>query len=587
MLWCKALPRSLFSDFSKSMKRLRWQLLIVFLALIAIGVLLLGQQPVTVQPLSPEPITGGNYTEGLIGQFSRLNPILAYYNAADRDVNRLIYSRLIYFDDRGLPQPELAESWGISRDGTVYNFSLRIDALWHDGTPVTSADVVYTINLLKEPALPIPEDLRQFWSEIEVEALDEHTIQFRLPEPFAPFLDHLSFGILPFHRLGGQTPEGLVNDPYNMTPVGSGPFRFEQLIVEDDLIKGVALTAFDDYFDGRPFIDQVIFRYYPDAASALAAYQAGEVSGISQITPEILKAALAEPDLNFYTGRLPELALILLNLDDEGMPFFQDAEIRKALLMGLNRQWMVDRVLNSQAAIADGPIFPNTWAYYDGISRIDYDADKAVQAIKAVGYTIPASGGAVRTNEDGVAFSFTLLHPEGEPYTSLAAIIRENWQALGIGVELRAIPYDELISNYLDTRNYDAALVDLNLFRSPDPDPYPFWHQTQATGGQNYSQWDDRQASEYLEQARIVVDPTERTRLYRNFQVRFANALPALPLYYPMYTYGVDAQVQGVRIGPLFDTPDRFASVNDWFLYAERSAGGDQFDQPTPFPLEP
>ncbi len=564
------------------MKRLRWQLLIVFLALIAIGVLLIGQQPVTVQPLAPEPVTGGSYTEGLIGQFSRLNPVLAYYNAADRDINRLIFNSLVYFDDRGLPQPELAESWGISLDGTVYNFSLRVDAVWHDGAPVTSDDVLYTLSLFKDPALPIPEDLRLFWSEIEAIALDEHTIQFRLPEPFAPFLDYLTFGILPAHKLSNQTPAGLIDDPFNMTPVGSGPFRFEQLIVEDGQIQGVALAAFDDYFNGRPFIDQIIFRYYPDATSALAAYQAGEIRGISQITPEILNAALAEPNLDFYTGRLPELSLILLNLDDQGSPFFQNADIRKALLMGLNRQWMVDRVLNSQASIADGPIFPNTWAYYDGIARIEYNPDEAIKTIKAAGYTIPASGGAVRTNEDGEAFSFTLLYPDEEPYASLAALVQENWRALSIGVELRAVPYNELISNYLDTRNYEAALVDLNLFRSPDPDPYPFWHQTQATGGQNYSRWDDRQASEYLEQARIVVDPAERTRLYRNFQVRFANELPALPLYYPMYTYAVDAQIQGIRIGPLFDTPDRFASVKDWFVYAERNTGSDLVDQPTP-----
>jgi peptide/nickel transport system substrate-binding protein len=89
--------------------------------------------------------------------------------------------------------------------------------------------------------------------------------------------------------------------------------------------------------------------------------------------------------------------------------------------------------------------------------------------------------------------------------------------------------------------------------------------------------WDDRQASEYLEQARIVVDPAERTRLYRNFQVRFANELPALPLFYPMYTYGVDAQIKGVRIGPLFDTPDRFSTATSWHLFTER---GGEYEAP-------
>ncbi len=553
------------------MKRLRWQILIVILALIAIGLLLAGQQPVEVVPIAPEPVTGGSYTEGLIGQFSRLNPLLAYYNPADRDVNRLLFSSLVRFDDRGLPQTELAESLGISRDGTVYNVSLRKNALWHDGTPVTSADVDFSIEILKNPALPFPEDLRAFWTEIDVVILDDYTIQFRLPEPFAPFLDYLAFGILPAHKLQGQTPEGLINDPFNLNPVGSGPYRFEQLIVEDGQISGVALAAFDDYFEDRPFIDQVIFRYYNDPVTAMTAYQDGEIQGISQVTTEILPQALKEQELNLYTGRLPELSLILLNLDNQQTPFFQEVALRNALLMGINRQWIADHLFDSQVTLADGPIFPNTWAYYEGISRIDFNPDQAVNLLREAGYTIPAEGGSTRANEDGVFLSFTLLHPNSDTNTALAEFIRQDWAALGIDVQLQAVSYDELINNHLETRNYQAALVDLNLSRSPDPDPYPFWHQTQITGGQNYSKWDDRQASEYLEQARILVDPEERTRLYRNFQVRFAGELPALPLFYPMYTYGVDAEVKGVRIGPLFDTPERYSTVTDWFLYAERS----------------
>jgi peptide/nickel transport system substrate-binding protein len=129
------------------------------------------------------------------------------------------------------------------------------------------------------------------------------------------------------------------------------------------------------------------------------------------------------------------------------------------------------------------------------------------------------------------------------------------------------------VNDYLSPRQYQAALVDLNLARSPDPDPYPFWHQEQATGGQNYSQWNDRQASEYLEQARITTDITERARLYRNFQVRFAQELPALPLYYPVYTYAVSIEVQGVRIGSLFDTSNRFDTITSWFLLTKLSSG--------------
>jgi peptide/nickel transport system substrate-binding protein len=130
-----------------------------------------------------------------------------------------------------------------------------------------------------------------------------------------------------------------------------------------------------------------------------------------------------------------------------------------------------------------------------------------------------------------------------------------------------------LQDDYLEPRDYQAALVELNLARSPDPDPYPFWHQSQIISGQNYSQWDDRQVSEYLEQARVTDDMSERAKRYRNFQVRFASELPALPLFYPVYSYGVDSEVRGVSMGPLYDTSDRFNNLASWFLITSPVAG--------------
>lgn len=554
------------------MKRLRWQLLIVVVALVLIAVLLIGQQPVIVQVFEPEPVTGGVYVEALVGSLSRLSPILDTHNQADKDINRLIYSSLVRFDDRGLPQAELAESWGISRDATIYNFSLRTDARWHDGEKVTSTDVLFTIELLRSPDLPTPEDIRALWLEVEVTALDDLTLQFRLPEPYAPFLDYLTFGILPARYFEGMEAVDVIDAAFNLSPVGSGPYQFENFIVEDGEITGVSLTSNNSYYQGRPFIDQIIFRYFPDDTKALAAYQNEEVQGISQVTSASLKEALKEENLNLYTGRLPELSIIFFNLDHPKTAFFQDASIRKALLMGINRQWMIDHLMGGQAAIADGPIFPNTWAYFDGISRIEYDPDQAKNAIREAGYTIPASGGLVRSKEDEF-FSFTMLYPEGDGYAVIAQAIQKDWSDLGVEVILEAVPYESLIADYLETRLYEAALVDINLSRSPDPDPYPFWHQTQATGGQNYSLWNDRQSSEYLEQARIIRDPAERTRLYRNFQVRFFNEIPALPLFYPMYSFGVNTEIQGVRTGPMFDPSDRFMDISEWFLFSERLIG--------------
>ena len=563
------------------MKKLRLQLLIAIVALVAIGILLLSQQPALQQITPVQPTTGGVYSEGLIGSFGRLNPVLDYYNQVDRDVDRLIFCSLIQFGDKGIPESNVAESWGISADGKVYNFSIRDNAVWHDGQPVVSDDIVFTTELFRDERLPFPQDQRELWKQIETIKLDERTLQFRLPEPFAPFMDYLTFGILPKHILENVSVDQLLNHEFNLKPVGCGPYQFDHLTSENGQVKSVTLTAFEDYYRGRAYIDQVVFHYYPDGASALIDYQEGDIVGIGQVTEEILPGVMGEPDLNLYTGQLPELMLIYLNLNNSTVPFFQDVNIRRALLMGINRQWIIDRILGGQSILAHGPIFPGVWAYYENIEQVAYDADKALAMLKEDGYTIPAEGGNVRAKE-GVALSFEMVYPDTARHKEIAEAIQKDWLQLGVQVKLKPLPYQDLISQYLEPRNYQAALVDINLARTPDPDPYPFWDQAQINDGQNYAQWDDRQASEFLERARITINMDERAKNYRNFQVRFTTEMPALPLFYPVYSYAVDNQVQNVRVGFFFDPSDRFSTILEWYLRSKRPVGAEIQPSVTP-----
>lgn len=551
------------------MKQLRWQILVVVLTLVLVGALLLSQQPI-VQTILPQPTSGGVYTEALIGAMSRINPLLDRNNMADHDVGRLIFSGLIKFDSRGIPRPDVAESWGSSQDGTIYNFSIRPDAVWHDGQPVTTDDVIFTIDLMKSEISFYPQDVKAMWNEVEVRRLDEKTMQFRLPEPFAPFLDYLTFGLLPQHILGAIPADQILNAEFNLNPVGCGPYQFDHLLVEDGQITGVVLNVFDDYYGQTPYIPQIVFRYYPSAGAAMDAYQQGEVLGISQITQETLNKALAEENLALYTSRRPELSLVLFNLNNDDVPFLQEATLRKALLTGLNRQHIINELLRGQAIPADGPILPGSWAFYTGVEHIEYDPNAAVQSLQREGYAIPAAGGDVRA-KDGQPLAFELLHPDDALHTAIAKDIQSDWAQLGVQVTLVPMPYEQMIYKNLTEHQFQAALVDLNLSYTPDPDPYPFWHQAEAVGGQNYSQWDNRAASEYLERARITADLNERARLYRNFQVIFAAELPALPLYYPTYTFAVDVQINGVQAAPLYDTSDRLGNISDWYLVTRRS----------------
>ena len=550
------------------MKKFRWQIIIILVTGLVMGLLLLSEQT-GFRLVSPVPTSGGVYNEALIGSLQRLNPVLDYYNSADRDVDRLIFSSLIRFDDKGLPKADLAKVWGISYDGLIYNFELRENAKWHDGTPVKAEDVLFTIDLMRDPDSVLPEDIKKIWTDVEVVVLSDTLIQFKLQEAFTPFIDYLDFGILPKHILGGMTYMEMINSQFNLNPVGSGPYQFDSLVVENNQIKGVILSSNPDYYLEPAYINDFVFRYYMDASSAYAAYQEGVVQGISKVSQDVLPQVLNNSDLALYSAIEPRFSIVLFNLDNSDVSFLQDAAIRRALLLALDRRGMIDRILGGQGAIADVPVLPNNWAYYNGNTRADQDVSAAEKLLKETGFVIGENSNI--RSKDGVKLSFKMIYPDDETHAAIAQAIQADWLKVGVSVEIVPLSYDTLILDHLQPLTYEAALIDIDYTNSPDPDPYPFWDQAEQSGGQNYSQWENRTISQYLEEARVLLDTGERAKLYRNFQVVFADELPALPLFYPVYNYAVDKSIQGIRLGSWYDTSDRFDNVTQWYILAQKS----------------
>lgn len=546
------------------MKKFRWQILIVLITGLVVGLILFFQQdqdrPETVS--TPSPISGGTYTEALVGKFLRLNPMLDHFNQPDRDIDRLIFSSLLRFDANGLPVGDLAESWHVSPDGTVFTFNLKSEAVWHDGTPVNSQDVVYTVSLLQSDSNLVPQDLRDFWHQITVSPISDVSLEFALPAAFSPFLDYLSFQILPSHLLGNLNLDEMVDHPFNLAPIGSGPYRFDSLETENGTITGVNLAAYDYYFGGKPFIDEIRFRYYTDESSALDAYQEGAVDGLAEIALSDIDRVLNQQGLNLYSSRQPRLSIVFLNLRNPNAAILQQVDFRKALMAGINRQGIIDEVLLGQAVLAQGPIMPGNWAYYDGQESYRYDADGSRQILAGMGLTLDASG---RLNFEGAPLELTLALQDDPKHLAAGELLQKNWQDLGVIVNLEAKPYQELLSD-LEARAYQMVLIDIDLSETPDPDPYQFWAESQVDGGQNYSQWQNTTASTYLEQARQTTSIELRKRLYRNFQVLFDEELPSLPLFYPVYNYAVKDSIKDLQFGPLYNPADRFNNVNTWYI---------------------
>lgn len=556
------------------MGRLRWQLIIALGGLILVGALLLTQAPGS-ETTPTEPVRGGTYAEAVVGSPTRLNPVLDAFNPVDREIDRLIYTGLVRFDSTGAPQPDLAANWAISADGTSYTVTLRDDARWHDGSPVTSDDVIYTFSKLQDEDYPGPADLREMWSQISLTRIDGLTVQFKLPEPFAPFLDYLSVGLLPDHLLRGVTAGQLIDHPQNLQPIGTGPFRFEGFEIESGRILRLALTANEDYYGQAPYLERVDFRFFETQEEALRAYQAGDVQGLSGVTGDTLRTLLADGDTNVYSARLPTAEVVFLNNRHPEKIFLADKRVRQALMLGVNRQSIIDRYFQGQAIIATGALLPGTWAFPQGLSPLPFDPERAASLLDAAEWTVPigAMPGTpdyVRAKDD-LPLAFELLHADDPTHRAVAEALQEYWRQIGIVVTLRAAPAEALLSQALEPREFEAVLAELDLSRYPDPDPYPFWHDSQAEAGQNYSGFSDRNTSIWLEQARTTPDIRKRAELYRSFAFRFQDQMPSLFLFHPVYTTAIRSQVLGVTMGPMVDPSDRFSSIEGWYVLARRA----------------
>jgi peptide/nickel transport system substrate-binding protein len=567
------------------MRNIRWQLLIAIGGLALVVVLLIDQTPDQVTAPA-QPVTGGVHSEALIGEIIRLNPILDFSNQPDRDIDRLIYHGLLHFDSRGIPVPDLAATWSISADASLYTFTLREDAVWHDGEPVTSDDIVYTYSKLQDDNYPGPEDIHELWSQVNIIRLDDRRVQFQLPEPFAPFLDYLSVGLLPDHLLRGVSAGDLIDHPFNLDPIGTGPFRLDQFILEDNRITGVSLVAFDEFYGQQPFLERIELILFENGQDALKAYNNGEVKGIGYLEESILSEALSLPSMNVHSARLPRLGLIFLNLQNPEKDFLSEKTVRRALAIAINHQWIIDQVFLGQAVQSIGPIMPGTWAFAEGIKALPFDPDEAAQILESEGWELPA-GASPGTPEyqrvkDEEILSLELVHLEDDTNTQIAELVKRYWEAIAIQVELIPVSSDSLLDDFLQPRDFQAVLTELDLGSYPDPDPYPLWHDSQTETGQNYSGFSDRNTSIWLEQARTTPDRGRRSELYTSFQYRFQDQVPSILMYYPIYNYGIDAQVQGVTVGPLFNPSDRFNTVFDWYLVARRGVSPEKEETPQP-----
>ncbi|HCU80126.1 MAG TPA: hypothetical protein DGN60_03050 [Chloroflexi bacterium] len=559
------------------MNKIRTQIVIAIAGLGLIGFLLYTQSLGLLVSVSPAP--GGTYVEGVIGEPRELNPLLFSHHGPDRDIAKLVYAGMLKFDGSGQPIPDLAESWAVTADGLSYTFVIRSGLRWHDGVPLSLDDVIFTIGLMQSLDYPGPADTGELWRQIAVAKLNNSTLKLTLPEPYAPFLDHVTFPVLPAHMFSGVRSADLKLHPANMNPVGSGPFKVENLNLGDGhSISEIVLTTNPFYHGDTPMLTAIKLKYYLDESSSIEALRQNEIMGVGGLSQKGIDSMLNNVNFDIHSSLLPETKMILLNQQNESLKFFREKKVRLALLLGLNRKFFVNEFLSGQAVLASSPIPPGNWAYNDSLKNTEYNPDSAADLLSESGWAFPETDvGSVTDNlilqKDGEELEFELLVPNDDLSVVLGQIAVDDWGKLGVNALLQIVEPDILEEEYLDTREFQAIMIDVSLQRTPDPDPYPFWHQTEIESGQNYSGYDNRRISEYIEQARTTPSISTRSSLYHMFQKRFVDDTPALLVYHPVYSYVTNKVVHGVQMGPIVEPSDRFNGISNWYIVIRRVVG--------------
>ena len=560
------------------MRSFRLPLLLIVAGVVVVGILvyqiLIPRSTVTV------PDVGGTYVEGVSGAPQYINPLLCQLHDEDRDLCSLVFAGLTRLNETGEVVPELAPGWDISSDGITYTFRLRQDARWEDGQPVTVDDVLFTTRLLQNPDYLGRPDVGALWQSVTVIKLDPYTVQFQLAQPLAPFLDFTTMGLLPQHVLSGTLSENLSQLPFNLQPIGNGPWRVAEVNTSNSRVASIALEPNPNYYGAKPNLSRLVFRYYPNTQAVFEAFRAGDIDGMGNLPLALVNKAEEVEDLTIYSTTKSRYAALFINQrPDSGAIALSDKAVRFALLHALDREQIVRDVLGGQGVVADTPFIPGTWAYDTSVKHYSFDLDRAVQFLKSAGYelaTVAPSNVSV-WQKDGEPIAFTLLTQDDPTRRAVAEAIARQWRELGVQVSVQ--PVRNLVRDFLSPRQFQVALVESLV--DGDPDPYPIWHRSQIVQpGQNYTGFDNADASDWLEKARITTDRATRFEYYRRFQALFAEELPAIPLYYPTYQYAISSRVKRVQIPPLVYPSDRLRTIGEWYINVKRVLASEATAQP-------
>lgn len=484
--------------------------------------------------------SGGTYVEATLGKINSLNPLFATTNS-EKALSRLLFATLTKTDYSGHTGFGLAESITTDSEGKTWTIKLRDHLKWSDGEPLTNTDVLFTVNLIKNPNIKT-----SYAANLAGVSVTEESgkIIFHLPSAYANFPSSLNLPILPEHILKDTNPKQLLESDFNFDPISSGPFSFnanQPTAIEDETI--VYLSANPYYYNGTPLIKNFAVHAFVSRENIISALKAGSVTATAELssTDQLASSTIYEKQTAINSG-----VFIFMNT---ASPVLQNHTLRRAIQQGINVSDL--RVLFSDTAALDYPILPSQIDLddYPALPKFDFEAAKTATAQAEFDREATLSIATVTTDN----------------FPALAERFAEQLRALGLKVEVETYePSQEFIRGVVSTRAYDFLIYEIEL--GTDPDLLAYYHSSQAsTVGLNLSNYKNSLMDDLLVAARSTMDVTLRKTKYQAILRQWVNDAPAIGVVQPNLTYYYNKNVRPFLDDSRLSTPiDRFNDVEYW-----------------------
>jgi len=447
---------------------------------------------------------------------ARVNPLFLT-DLNSHMISNLLFRGLIKINEKGNPQPDLAQSWEIRNNGKEIIFYLRKNLYWHDGMKFSARDVIFTYNLLNSPDLASPRK-GVLGPVKEIKAPDANTLIVRYSEPYGSVFESFTIGILPEH-LGLK----VLESGFDVKPIGTGPYKIKEWKKGEYIL----LDAFEKFYEAPPKIKKVILKFIPDQTTKYLELKSGKIH-VAEL-PTYFKAEELLGKYKKYKAESFRYVCLGFNLNKKP---FNEEKFRIAIAHSINKEELINVVTSTEGSISTGPYPKGVWYFNQNLKPFPYNPQLAQNILKEMGV-------------QNLKFALYINNENKEAHKS-AQFIKENLKNIGLDVEIRLFDWQTFRHRIIEEKNFDAVILSRAYLW--DPDIYDLWHSSKTGKGQwNFFSFKDKEIDRLLELGRKTLNFEERKRIYQRIHKLLYEKQACVFLYETPLIFYADKRIKQIK----------------------------------------